>query len=198
MTRLSDPTPRMSPSPRGPLLSEALAPGALPALGGAPRLRPGSRSCLRRVLLRNPMGPGAGRGRLRPVPRRPHAAHVRHRLRARRGRGARCRAPRQPHGGPLARARRRGEAARPCGARRGRAGRGARRVRGRARRRRAPAARARSACGRLGGHRAGQLAPLRAGARRGPAPRPQRRHRRRRGGGCSSRSSRWADLRTAS
>ena len=44
--------------------------GALPARGGAPRLRPGSRSCLRRVLLHNPMGPGAGRGRLRPVPRR--------------------------------------------------------------------------------------------------------------------------------
>ena len=39
-----------------------------------------------------------------------------------------------------------------------------------------------SACGHLGGHRAGQPAPLRAGARRGPAPRPQRRHRRRRGG----------------
>ncbi|EBA40153.1 hypothetical protein COLAER_00677 [Collinsella aerofaciens ATCC 25986] len=179
-----DTTPRPDAahdSPAGPAL-RGPAPGALPARSCAPRLRPGSRSCLRRVLLRNPMGPGAGRGRLRPVPRRPHAAHVRHRLRARRGRGARCRAPRQPHGGPLARARRRGEAARPCGARRGRAGRGARRVRGRARRRRAPAARARSACGRLGGHRAGQPAPLRAGARRGPAPRPQRRYRRRRGG----------------
>lgn len=49
---------------------------------------------------------------------------------------------------------------------------------------------------RLGGHRAGQPAPLRAGARRGPAPRaatppsaPALRV-------CSSRSSQWADLRT--
>lgn len=55
-----------------------------------------------------------------------------------------------------------------------------RRIRGRARRRRRRVGPL--ACGRLGGHRAGQPAPLRAGARRGPAPRPQRRYRRRRGG----------------
>ena len=86
----------------------------------------------------------------------------------------------------------------PCRrARRGRAGRGARRVQGPCSPSPGACRSACSACGRLGGHRAGQPAPLRAGARRGPAPRPQRRHQRRRGGDAS-RSSQWADLRTAS
>lgn len=117
MTRLSDPTPRMT-LPRA-LLSEALRLARSPlavvhlVCGLAAGLACGEYFSITR------WDPALGADALRPVPRRPHAAHVRHRLRARRGRGARCRAPRQPHGGPLARARRRGEAARPCGARRG-------------------------------------------------------------------------------
>ncbi len=97
----------------------------------------------------------------------------------------------------LARARRRGEAARPCGARRGRAGRGARRVRGRARRRRAPAARPAPLAAAWAGIVLGSLPLYALGL--GVALRLGRNAAIGAGAaGCSSRSSRWADLRTAS
>ncbi len=153
-----------------------------------------SRSCPAGSTLVTRWDPALGADRPRPVPRRPHAAHVRYRLRARRGRGARCRAPANltavPAGAVVA------KLLALEAPRRGRAGRGARRVQGPC----SPspgACRSCSACGRLAGIVLGSLplyalglgVALRLGRNAAISAG---------GGGDASRSSQWADLRTAS